>query len=104
FETALNCVRDGGRVVMAGIAPAGRLAEFEITRVVRRKIELHGSYGGRTRTDMPALLSLVEAGYLRPGDAISRRYRLDQAEDAFTALREGRIVGRAVVTMDEVSA
>jgi S-(hydroxymethyl)glutathione dehydrogenase/alcohol dehydrogenase len=95
--SALDSVRDGGRVVMAGIAPAGVQAQFEITRVVRRRIQLRGSFGARVRTDMPALISLVEAGHLQPERAISRRFSLAETPDAFDALGMGEIVGRAVV-------
>jgi acyl-CoA hydrolase len=38
------------------------MAELPIAHLVRRKIQVLGSYGARTRTDMPAVLDLVERG------------------------------------------
>ena len=60
FTQALGMVRDGGRLVAIGIAPAGTMAPVEITRLVRRSLHVVGSYGARVRADMPGLLALVE--------------------------------------------
>lgn len=99
FLQAANSVRDGGRAIMIGIAPAGVTAPVEITRLVRRGIHIAGSYGARTRTDMPALLRLVEHGFVDPARVISRRYRLADANAAYQALESGEIVGRAIVVV-----
>ncbi len=99
FLIATNCVRDGGRAVMVGIAPSGVTANVEITRLVRRGVRIAGSYGARTRTDMPSLLRLVEQHTIDPARVVSRRYSLDDADSAYQALRRGEIVGRAIVVM-----
>jgi S-(hydroxymethyl)glutathione dehydrogenase/alcohol dehydrogenase len=85
--------------VAIGIAPVGELAPVEITRLVRRGLRIVGSYGGRPRTDMPQLLSLVERGVLTPTDSVTRRFSLDQVDEAYKALDAREIVGRAIVTM-----
>lgn len=100
FATALEVVRDGGRAVMVGIAPKGVTAPIEITRLVRRKIRVNGSYGGRTRTDMPAVVMLAQQGRVDVKAPITRRYRLEEAEEAYQALNAGEIVGRAIVVME----
>jgi succinate semialdehyde reductase (NADPH) len=97
FLQAVEMLRDGGRMVAVGIAPAGERAGVEITRLVRRGLRIVGSYGGRPRTDMPSLLGLVQRGVLRPQDGISRRFRLDEAPAAYDALDRREIVGRAIV-------
>ena len=97
FATAASVVADGGRVVVVGIAPAGVAGEIDLSRLPRRQLKVLGSYGGRPRTDMPALLSLVERGVLSPERVVSRRFGLDQAAEAYQALARGEIVGRAVV-------
>lgn len=96
---AFGAVRDGGRVVVVGIAPGTTAAPIEITRLVRRGIRLIGSYGGRVRTDVPAILQLVERGVVNPSRTISRRYTLAEAPRAYDALNRGEIVGRAIVEM-----
>jgi S-(hydroxymethyl)glutathione dehydrogenase/alcohol dehydrogenase len=102
FQNALGMLRDGGRMVAVGIAPIGEFAQVEITRLVRRGLRIVGSYGGRPRTDMPRLLSLVEQGVLRPADVVTRRFALDEVDDAYKALDARAIVGRAMVTMPGV--
>jgi Zn-dependent alcohol dehydrogenase len=97
FVQAVESVRDGGRAVMVGIAPVGLTAPVEITRLVRRKIQIVGSYGGRARSDMPILVDLLARGALPLGHLISRTYPLEEAEAAYRALDRGEIVGRAVV-------
>jgi S-(hydroxymethyl)glutathione dehydrogenase/alcohol dehydrogenase len=91
-------------MVAVGIAPIGEFASVEITRLVRRGLRIVGSYGGRPRTDMPRLLSLVERGVLKPTDAVTRRFGLAEADDAYKALDAREIVGRAIVTMPGVSS
>lgn len=99
FETAVQLVRDGGRAVMVGIAPAGVTAAVDITGLVRRKVRILGSYGARARTDMPAVLELAAYGMIDVSQPITRRYKLEQADEAYRALANGEVVGRAIVEM-----
>jgi S-(hydroxymethyl)glutathione dehydrogenase/alcohol dehydrogenase len=101
-DTVVNAfmmTRDGGRTVVVGIAPGTTTAGIEITRLVRRGIQLVGSYGSRVRTDMPDVLGLAAHGLVNPSRTITRRYRLEEAGDAYAVLSRGEIVGRAIVTM-----
>jgi S-(hydroxymethyl)glutathione dehydrogenase/alcohol dehydrogenase len=97
FETAVAVVGDGGRAVMVGIAPQGQAATVEITRLVRRKIQVLGSYGGRPGSDMPRIIALAHRGIIDPASMVSRYYSLDEVATAFDDLDRGQIVGRAVV-------
>jgi len=101
-ETVVNAfmmARDGGRVVVIGIAPGTTTAGIEITRLVRRGIQLMGSYGSRVRTDLPELLELATRGQVSVSQPITRRYRLEQVDEAYAALNYGEIIGRAIVTI-----
>jgi S-(hydroxymethyl)glutathione dehydrogenase/alcohol dehydrogenase len=100
FEQAIAITRDGGRAVMVGIAPAGVTASVEITRLVRRGIRIVGSYGARTRSDLPAVLALASRGAIDLSRVVTRRYPLDAADEAYAALNRGEIVGRAIVVME----
>jgi succinate semialdehyde reductase (NADPH) len=99
FVQASQVLRDGGRMVAIGIAPGTTTAPVEITRLVRRSQRIIGSYGARTRSDMPGLLKLVASGAFRPEDVVTRHYSLDDVEAAYQALAAGRIPGRAVVDL-----
>jgi S-(hydroxymethyl)glutathione dehydrogenase/alcohol dehydrogenase len=96
---AFMMTRDGGRAVVIGIAPGTTTAGIEITRLVRRGIQLSGSYGSRVRTDMPDVLALAARGQVNASQPITRRYPLAQADAAYSALHRGEIVGRAIVSM-----
>jgi S-(hydroxymethyl)glutathione dehydrogenase/alcohol dehydrogenase len=96
---AFNMARDGGRVVVVGIAAGAATAAIEITRLVRRGIRLIGSYGGRVRADLPALLRLSQAGQVHVSRSISRRFGLTEVDAAYKALNRGEITGRAIVVI-----
>lgn len=96
---AFNMTCDGGRMVVIGIAPGTTTAAIEITRLVRRGIQLMGSYGSRVRTDLPEVLAMAARGQVSVSQPITRRYRLEQADEAYATLNRGEIVGRAIVTM-----
>lgn len=96
-ETAIQLADDGGRVVLVGIAPAGVSADLPIAHLVRRKIQLLGSYGARARSDMPQVLALAAAGRIRLDPLITDRFDLDAAGTAYQRLGDRRIIGRAVV-------
>lgn len=99
FVQAIESVRDGGRAVIVGIAPSGVTAPVEITRIVRRKVRVQGSYGARTRTDMPLLLRLAARGVLDLGRLVTEEYPLLEAARAYQRLDQGRIVGRAIIAI-----
>lgn len=99
FEQAFMSVRDGGRMVAVGLANVTATASIGITHLVRRGITIAGSYGARTRTDLPAVVGLVADGTVRLDQVITRRVSLDEAAETYAALDRGEIVGRAVVVL-----
>lgn len=99
FQAAVNAVADGGRAVLVGIAPAGVLGEVEITRLVRRKISIIGSYGAKARQDMPKILNMVAKGQINVSDVITKKYSLANAAQAYRDLDNGLITGRAIIDM-----
>jgi succinate semialdehyde reductase (NADPH) len=94
---AFAMTKDGGTTVVLGVAPTGATAPIEITRLVRRGIRIVGSFGCRVRTDMPEVVRLAAEGAIDVAASITRRYRLDQVQDAYDAMTRGEIVGRAIV-------
>jgi S-(hydroxymethyl)glutathione dehydrogenase/alcohol dehydrogenase len=102
-ETVINAfdaVRDGGRVVVVGLAPTSVAAPIEITRLVRRSVSMYGSFGARMRADVPEVVKLVARGEVSTEQLVTRRFTLDTAGDAYDALSRGEITGRAIVVMD----
>ncbi len=96
-KQAVDLVDDGGRVVLAGIAPAGHLLEVEITKLVRRKIQIRGCFGAPPAQTMPKVIELAATGALEFSKLITNRYRFDQIDQAYQDLANRRIRGRGVV-------
>lgn len=97
FTLALDVLADGGRMIAVGIAAGRTAAPVEITRLVRRGLHIVGSYGARTRTDMPEILKLAAKGVIKPQNIVTRTYSLAEVDTAYQALARGEIVGRAIV-------
>ena len=100
FRQAVDMLADGGRMVAIGIAAGRAEASIEITPLVRRGYEIVGSFGGRTRTDLPEVVRLAADGRFRVDDLISRSYPLEEADTAYRDLDRGEITGRALIVME----
>ncbi len=99
FEQAVRMLTDGGRMIAVGIAAGASTADVEITPLVRRGLRVGGSFGGRTRVDLPAVVRLAADGGFAAERTVTRRYPLERVNEAYTALAHGEISGRAVITM-----
>jgi Zn-dependent alcohol dehydrogenase len=98
FEQATKILADGGRMVAIGIAAGAATAQVEITPLVRRGYTITGSFGARTRRDLPAVIALAAEGKIDAGALITRRFSLAEADAAYAALSRREITGRAIVT------
>lgn len=99
WNTALDVLADGGRMVPIGLGAGCQTAEVEINRTVRRSQSILGSYGARTRQDLPAVVDLAARGIINYDDLVTRRFSLDEAAAGYEALRNRAVQGRAVVDM-----
>lgn len=99
FEQSLGMLADGGTMVAIGIAATGSRASIEITPLVRRGYTIAGSFGARTREDLPEIVRLAQAGLFETKELISQSFSLEEVNDAYNLLRDGRILGRALITM-----
>ena len=98
-EMTYSMARKGGTVVVVGIAPIGDKAPIDVLSLVREEKVLKGTYYGSVRmsVDMPRIVDLYLSGRLNLDDLITRRYSLDQINEAFEDLNRGE-VGRGVIT------
>jgi Zn-dependent alcohol dehydrogenase len=97
---AFQSLRRGGVATAVGIVPVGSEMTVSAGDLVYMEKTLKGSYYGSTRpqADMPRLLQLYKAGKLPVDRLISRRYRLDQVNEAYDALLAGE-VARSVLML-----
>ena len=98
-ERALDCVRPGGTLTLAGLAPMDSTTRFPSAVVTRQEKTIRGSYYGSVHAprDFPMLLDLVRAGRLNLADMVTRRYRLDQDNGAFADLAAGKLARGVIV-------
>ncbi len=92
---ALALTRKGGTCVLTGMAPTGRQpVPLDIQDLVLMNKNLCGTVFGscNPRSDIPQLAAMYTAGQLRLDEMITRRYRLDDINDAFADLRSGELV------------
>jgi len=99
FQQAVGLLADGGRMVAVGISAGNTAAEVPITPLVRRGYTLTGSFGARTRVDLPEVVRLAEHGDFDVAGMVTRRFALDDVDAAYQALARGEITGRAVIDM-----
>ena len=100
-ETAFTMARKWGTVVVVGLAPIGERPGIDAVSLVREEKVLKGSYYGSSRchVDMPKMVDLYLSGRLNLDDFITRRYELDQVNEAYEDLNQGGI-GRGVIVFN----
>ncbi len=104
-EAALRAIAWEGRLLVVGF-PAG-IAKLPLNLTLLKSCQVVGVFWGafaardpaRHRANVAELLSLYEAGKLRP--EVSAVYPLARAGEAIAALAERRAQGKLVVVMDE---
>ena len=90
---AMMLTRKGGTCLMTAIPKLDvNIVPLLLVDFIQSCKTLKGLlYGGMNpRASMPMLLNMYRNGALKLDELITRRYRLDQINDAFTDMREGR--------------
>jgi len=95
---AFGAIRPGGMVVLVGVPPDGEMVSFPGNEVVRSEKIVTGTFYGsaRPQLDMALIMRLYAEGKFPLDRFITQRYSLGQVNEAFAAMREGRVV-RAVL-------
>lgn len=91
-ENDMQILRRRARVVLVGLF--GGELRLSLVTMPTRAYKLIGSYTGNL-TDLLELVSLAKRGVIKP--LISDRFKLDQATEALSKLKEGKVVGRGVI-------
>lgn len=101
---ATRSIAHGGRYLIIGFA-SGDIPSFPANHILIKTYTVIGVRAGATPRRVPeiaarqkrALIELAEQGSMRP--YISHRFSLDEIEDAFLALENRQVIGRAVLIM-----
>jgi alcohol dehydrogenase, propanol-preferring len=91
-EADMQFLRRRAKLVLVGLF--GGELKLSLVSMPTRAYRLIGSYTG-TLSDMVELVSLASRGVIKP--LVSNRFKLDQATEALTMLKEGKIIGRGVI-------
>jgi S-(hydroxymethyl)glutathione dehydrogenase/alcohol dehydrogenase len=93
-EDALRLTRKAGRCVLTGMSVQGTRTGLDPQDLVLMNKSLCGTVFGscNPRTDIPLLATLYEAGRLQLDEMITKRYRLDEINDAYADLTAGTLV------------
>jgi len=104
MEVAFKSVRDGGGLcVLAGNLPSSKFISIDPMDLIKGK-RIVGTWGGESQPDqdIPLYANLYLAGKLKLEALITHEYRLDEINQAFNDLGQGK-VGRTLVKMQEGS-
>ena len=94
-DAALTLTRKGGTCVLTGLASAATLsAAMGLQQFVLSNKTLCGTVFGscNPRTDIPLLAAMYTAGQLQLDEMVTRRYRLDDINDAYADLMAGELI------------
>jgi S-(hydroxymethyl)glutathione dehydrogenase/alcohol dehydrogenase len=98
-EQAIKMIRQAGTAVLVGMAPQNQTAGFDPLLFVQKEARLLGCWYGssRPRLDFHRFIEMTLAGQLKVKEMITRRYPLEQINEAYDSLGRGE-VARSVVT------
>jgi S-(hydroxymethyl)glutathione dehydrogenase/alcohol dehydrogenase len=96
---AVRMARKGGTIVMVGVVPAGTNVELPGADITLREKSILGCMMGsnRFRLDMPRYVDLYLSGQLKLDEMISARLPLAGVNDAFDAMRAGKVARSVIV-------
>ncbi len=100
IEMAVELTAAAGRTVLVGVPPVGQKPRI-YTLPLHFEKRLTGSHGGSAQParDIPRYVRLCQAGRLRLGEAVERRYALEQINQAIADMRSGIAAGRCLLEM-----
>ena len=92
-EQSFEMLKVGGTATLVGMVPFGEKIELHGADFLReRRIQGSSMGSNRFRRDMPHLIELYLQGRLHLDDWISDRIKIEEINEGFTAMKEGRTV------------
>jgi len=91
-KTALAVLRKRGNLVLVGLF--GGSIDLSLVTIPLKSLTIQGAYTGNYN-DMVELIDLAKKGVIKP--VISKRYSIDEANEALENLKARKIIGRAVI-------
>jgi len=98
-EEALRAIRPGGTVVLVGLSSVKESTNLSGAHIARQEKTVRGSYYGsvNARRDFPLMLDMYLAGKLNLDDLVTRRFALDEINEAYRAMLDGEVARGLIV-------
>lgn len=91
----------GGTALLVGITPPDAKAILDTNWFIGSRSFTRTSGGDcKPERDFPIFVRWFREGKLKLNDLVTRRYRLEQINEAVDDLEHGRILGRGILTFD----
>ena len=97
FDQSLDIVRDGGTVVLFGVAPKDRTVPVDLSRLLTREIRIVPSLAASDQ-DTKRAFELIADRQLDVKPLITHRFPLGRAADAFRSAHDAKDAMKIVVT------
>jgi len=100
-EAAFMALRPGGSLTLVGLSATDSSTNLPGALITRQEKTIRGSYYGTVtpQRDFPHFLDLYRRGKLKLDELITRRYRLEQINEAYTEMLSGE-AARGVIVWD----
>lgn len=98
-EVALEATRPGGMLTLVGLSPMGSGTNLPGAVITRTEKTIRGSYYGTVnpRRDFPLFVDLYMSGKLKLDELVTRRYSLDQINEAYQDMLTGEVARGIIV-------
>ena len=97
-EQAFKMIRAGGTATVIGMIPMGTMVEVHGPEfLLEKKLQGCNMGSNRFRVDMPRFVDFYLAGKLHLDHMISNRIKLEDVNDALTALKTGEVARNVIV-------
>ena len=99
IRQAYDAARKGGTVVIVGVAADTAEVTFLAAEMMRSAKTIKGCQAGglRPQVDFPRIVDLWQAGRLQIDELISRRFALEEVNEAFRAMAAGEVARGIIV-------
>jgi NDMA-dependent alcohol dehydrogenase len=101
IQQAFDCTGLGATVALVGMAPEKDELRLNALSIPRTEKMIVGSWYGSARpwNDLPKMVELYMDGKIKIDEMITRRYPLDEVNEAYQALANGE-VARSIIAFD----
>jgi NDMA-dependent alcohol dehydrogenase len=98
-ERGLDATRPGGALTLVGLTPVGSDTNLPGAIITRTEKVIRGSFYGSVNAnrDFPMFIELYRAGKLKLDELVTRRYRLDEINEAYANMLTGEVARGIIV-------